>query len=82
MPRATLQLGLTLLVLAACAHPPPGDVHEGTCRVDADCPAGERCNEFRAHLRPRRGGAITGDLVTHVCEAPKPASGSTTITAR
>jgi hypothetical protein len=76
MPRVTLHLGLALLTLTACAHRRYGDVHEGPCRVDADCPAGEQCSESRAHLTTRRG-EIVGDLVTHACQAPAPADAST-----
>jgi len=81
MPRTPPSLALPLLLLVACAHQPPppshhGDIHEGPCRVDADCPQGERCIESRAHLWTS-DGEIVGDLVTHRCEAPAPADAST-----
>lgn len=78
MPIPLARLALTLLALAACAHQQPGegrgDVHEGPCRVDAECPEGKRCGESRGHLSNGRG-EIVGDLVTHFCEVP-PAVGA------
>lgn len=68
------RVALVLLALAACAHQPPGevrgDVHEGPCRVDAECPEGQRCGAVRAHLWNGRG-EIVGDHVTHFCEVPE-----------
>ncbi|MFT3706278.1 MAG: hypothetical protein QM817_01300 [Archangium sp.] len=59
-----------LLLLTACVRATPrGDVYAGPCRVDADCPAGQRCEESRAHLRTA-SGEIVGDEVTTWCAAP------------
>lgn len=44
-----------------------GDLHEGACRVDADCARGATCQESRAHYRSE--GEIRGDVVTHFCAA-------------
>ena len=68
--------GLVGLASLACGHrrsTPVGDVHEGPCRVDADCGEAKQCGEIRSHLSNRRG-EIVGDLVSHVCEPIEPAA--------
>lgn len=59
-----------VLVMVGCASrspsPPRGDVEEGPCRTDAECPSAHKCVHDRAHLR--QADQITGDLVTFRCE--------------
>ncbi|MCH9681124.1 MAG: hypothetical protein K0V04_06815 [Deltaproteobacteria bacterium] len=66
----TIMVSATLSGCTSRPQPPipPGDIHEGECRVDDDCPTDHRCAESRAHLRTD-GGDIVGDQVDHWCEA-------------
>lgn len=67
----------TLLVIAlglACsaAKPRRGDVEQGPCRRDVDCPAGQQCvGESQGHLRSATG-EIVGDSIQYRCAAIPP----------
>lgn len=65
------------LVALACVRRPPqgyGDVVEGPCRNDAECPAGHRCAHVHlGHLtttdEETGESGISGDFVKTHCEA-------------